>query len=59
MKQYRVQDKIGKARHVVSFHDGQKTHQDGSAFFDISIFSNARKRDKFINELKRDGYAEA
>lgn len=58
-KQYRVNERIGKARHVVSYHDGVKTHQDGSPFFDIAICGNKRKLAKFIAGLRSQGYVEA
>ena len=29
---YHIQSNIGKAKHVVNFHDGHKTHKDGSPF---------------------------
>lgn len=47
---------IGKAKYTVNFHDGIKTHNDGSAFFDIRIFSNKRKLNLFIKELILSGY---
>ena len=53
---YRIQSNIGKARHVVSFHDGVKTHGDGSPFFEVEIFSNMKDRDRFIARLKSKGY---
>ena len=58
MKQFNTMLNIGKAKYVVNHHDGFKTHDDGSPFFDIAIFSNKRKRDAFIRELKAQGYAE-
>lgn len=58
-KLYRTQSSIGKARHVVSFHDGIKTHADGSPFFDTAIFRNKKRRDEFIEGLKGAGYAPA
>lgn len=58
MKDYYVRSGIGKARHVVNFHDGEKTHADGSKFYDIRILNNQRERDAFITELRRAGYEE-
>jgi hypothetical protein len=46
----------GKIKYVVNFHDGVKTHKDGSRFFDIAIFKNKIKKAKFIKELLKDGY---
>lgn len=59
MKTYRIRENIGKCRYCVNFHDGVKTHNDGSEFFDLHIFSNKRKMTVFVNKLKRDGYVEA
>lgn len=47
---------IGKAKYVVSYHDGIKQHKDGSEFFDIAIFRNKQKLKTFINNLKSQGY---
>lgn len=56
MKRYYTQDNIGKAKYVVNYHDGAKTHKDGSDFFDIVIFKNKKKRDGFIALLVYAGY---
>ena len=53
-RQYRAR----RAQHVVSFHDGVKVHKDGSPFFDIRIFSNRIKKEKFIKKLLQFGYVE-
>lgn len=57
MKTYRDNPPIGAARHSVSFHDGIKTHKDGSPFFDIKTFARRKEKDAFIRRIKRDGYA--
>lgn len=57
MKTFRTQDRIGKAKYTVSFHDGVKTHSDGSPFFDIRVFKNKPSRNAFISELSAQGYA--
>lgn len=59
MKRFNTKMNIGKARYVVNFHDGVKTHRDGSAFYDIAIFGNKRKRDAFLKSLRLDGFIEA
>lgn len=59
MKTFNTQANIGRVRYVVNFHDGVKTHKDGSAFFDTRCFSNKRKQDAFIRALRRAGYTEA
>jgi hypothetical protein len=58
MKTYREQQNIGKAKYTVSYHDGVKTHKDGSEFFDIAIFSNKKKKDAFVRTLESQGYRE-
>lgn len=58
MKSFRYRQNIGKARHVVSFHDGEKTHKDGSPFFDMSIFVRKCDAEKFIKDLRIAGYVE-
>ncbi len=57
-KRYKEQHGIGKSKYTVSFHDGKKTHPDGSDFFDIKIFKNKKALNAFIKELKADGYSE-
>lgn len=47
---------VGKSKYVVNYHDGKKTHSDGSPFFDIDIFKNKVDKNKFIDELKSQGY---
>jgi len=55
-KLYSIRYGVGRAKYVVNFHDGQKTHRDGSPFYDIEIFSNKKKMDAFLRELKGAGY---
>ena len=57
MKTYNIQYGIGRSKYVVNFHDGQKTHKDGSPFFDIRIFKNKRKLETFSRNLSAQGYA--
>lgn len=57
-KSYHIQENIGKSRYVVNFHDGVKTHRDGSPFFDVHIVSNKRTLIRFVKGLKADGYVE-
>jgi hypothetical protein len=47
---------VGKSKYVVNYHDGIKTHGDGSRFFDIAIFRNKKDLEKFIGKLKLDNY---
>lgn len=55
-KTYNTMSNVGKAKHVVNFHDGEKTHKDGSRFYDMSIFKNAKDLESFEKELKSKGY---
>ena len=57
-KEYYRLDGVGKAKYTVNFFDGVKKHKDGSAFYDIEIFSNKKKLELFIKTLKKDGYKE-
>lgn len=57
-KTYNIQHNIGKVKYVVNYHDGIKTHKDGSPFFDIKTFNNKEKMNGFIDELKKKGYSE-
>ena len=50
MKEYNIQYGIGHAKYVVNYHTKGNTHKDGSKFFDIKIFKNKIKMQKFINE---------
>ena len=58
-KSFNIRENIGKCRYVVNFHDGVKTHRDGSLFFDVQIASNKRTLKQVVKALKADGYAEA
>ena len=44
------QQNIGRAKYVVNYHTGAK-HHDGSDFYDIKIFRNAKAKDAFIRSL--------
>lgn len=59
MKRYNLDFNIGRSKYVVNFHDGVKTHKDGSPFYDIAIYSNKRKMEAFVRRLKKLGYVEA
>ena len=56
MKQYNITYNVGKVKYLVSFHDGEKKHKDGSNFYDIACFSNKKKLNKFVAELLNEGY---
>jgi hypothetical protein len=55
-KEYYLMENIGKAKYVVNFHDGKKTHPDGSPFYDIRIFRNRPDAEAFMNGLAGKGY---
>lgn len=56
VKIYNTMQNVGKAKYVISFHDGKKAHLDGSRFFDIKICKNKNEFEKFEKELKNEGY---
>lgn len=56
MKQYYIQENIGTAKYVVSYHDGVKTHKDGSPFYDIAIYKSSQAMYVFVNKLRSNGY---
>jgi hypothetical protein len=56
MRKYNLMHNVGKAKYLVSYHDGVKTHKDGSGFFDIKMFKNKKALQLFINELENNGY---
>lgn len=58
MKRFNCRHNVGSAKYVVNFHDGIKTHPDGSPFFDIALFNNRKKRDMLVRQLLREGYVE-
>lgn len=49
---------VGKAKYVVSYHDGKKTNKDGSPFYDMAIFKNMKDFMNFKKKLKSEGYKE-
>lgn len=53
---YNIMLNVGTAKYVVNYCTGEKTHSDGSFFFDMAIFSNKRKANVFIRSLQRQGY---
>jgi len=57
-KVFYTADGIGKAKYIVNFHDGKKSHGDGSPFYDIAIFASKAKRATKVKELLKQGYKE-
>jgi hypothetical protein len=58
VKKFNVMNNIGKSKYVLNFHDGKKTHGDGSPFYDIEIFKNKKDLDTAVGDLKQQGYIE-
>lgn len=58
MKQFHTMKNIGKAKYVINSHDGEKTHTDGSPFFDIAIYRNKKKFEAACKSLLAIGYQE-
>ena len=58
MKTFYTQHGIGKAKYVVSYHDGVKKYSDGGDFFDLVIFKNKKKLEVFLRDLRNSGYVE-
>lgn len=56
MKMFCEMFRVGHAKWVVNYHDGEKTHKDGSAFYDIAIFHSKWKKDAFVKKLEQEGY---
>ena len=56
VKLYNIMFGVGKAKYVVNYHDGVKKYNDGSRFYDTTLFSNKLKMNKFIKFLKKEGY---
>jgi len=57
-KEYYEQHGIGRAKYAVNYHNGNKTHEDGSPFYDLALFSNKKALASFIDGLKTKGYKE-
>ena len=58
MADFNEQQNIGHAKYVVNFADGVKTHEDGSRFYDMRIFRNKQAKDRFLKELRKQGYVQ-
>jgi hypothetical protein len=56
-KRYNEMFNVGKVKYLVNFHDGKKTHSDGSPFFDIRTFSSKKLKDTFVKSLIAKGYS--
>jgi len=56
MKKYSIMFSVGRAKYVVNYHDGVKTHRDGSPFYDINILKNKKDLESFVSTLISEGY---
>ncbi len=56
MKTFNVMMNVGKAKYLVSFHNGINKHTDGSIFFDARIFKNKKDLKNFTDNLLKDNY---
>ena len=55
-KKFNIQYGIGKAKYVISYHNGRKKHSDGSNFYDIKIFKSKVSLERFKKNLLKRGY---
>lgn len=55
-KTFSVQENIGNAKYVVSYHNGTSKHNDGSPFYDVFISKNKKSLNDFIDTLTNEGY---
>jgi len=58
MKKLNLMYNTGKCKYIVNYSNGIDTNKDGSIFYNIAIFKNVKKRNKFIKTLKSDLYEE-
>ena len=56
MKKYNIKYNIGNCKYCVSYHNGVKLHKDNSPFYDIALFKNKQKMNKFISSLIEQGF---
>ena len=56
MKVFNLMYGVGKIKYLVNFHNGIKTHKDGSPFYDIKTFKNKKLLNAFIKTLKLKGF---
>ena len=56
MKTFYIQYNVGKIKYLVNYHNGVKTHPDGSPFFDIATPKNKKDLREFTQNLIKQGY---
>lgn len=47
-----------RGQHVVSYHDGVKTHKDGSPFYDGRVYKRIETARRFLRKLLTEGYSD-
>ena len=57
-KKFNTKYNVGKAKYVINYHDGKKTHKDGSPFYDLATFKNMKDFMTYKKKLKSEGYKE-
>ena len=57
-KRFRIGHNIGRAKYVISFHNGKSKHTDGSDFWDLQIHKNKKSLEKGKEDLRQKGYFE-
>lgn len=57
MKTYYILS-IGSSKYVVNYHDGMKSHPDGSPFVDVKICSSRKQLEELKSDLNSGGYVE-
>ena len=57
-KKFNTKYNVGKAKYVINYHDGKKTHKDGSPFYDLATFKNMKDFMAYKKKLKYEGYKE-
>ena len=56
MKLFNLKFNVGSAKYLVSYHNGEQFHPDGSEFFDIATFTNKKEFTLFVKGLEGMGY---
>jgi hypothetical protein len=55
-KHFYIMPNVGKVKFLLNIHDGIKTHDDGSPFYDIKSFKSSKKLTEFTDNLFKKGY---
>ena len=54
-KLYYTMNNVGKSKYTIHSNDGEKTHKDGSPFYDIAIFSNRKDFERAEKTIRFTG----